>query len=97
MSGTLRSIGGNVGQAHLFDAVTGNLLQTFNDPNFTTQDRFGRSVALDGFNVLIGAANDGTLGPDVGQAHLFIIPEPSSVTLTALAALCLAMSRRRSF
>ena len=30
----------SVGQAHLFDAITGNLLQTFNDPTVTSQDFF---------------------------------------------------------
>jgi|GEM_PF-1645102 len=61
----------NVGQAYLFDALTGNLLQTFDDPTPTDQDNFGFSVALDGNNVLIGAFNDDTLGQDVGQAYLF--------------------------
>ena len=59
-----------VGQAHLFDAVTGSLLQTFNDPTVTSEDRFGRSVAIDGDNVLIGALFDETSAPNVGQAHL---------------------------
>ena len=71
--------------------MTGNLLRTFNDPTPTSDgtvsgsDRFGDSVALDGNIVLIGAYRDDTLGPTVGQAHLFIIPEPSSSVLTALA------------
>jgi hypothetical protein len=63
--------GNNVGQAHLFDAVTGGLLRTFDDPTVTGEDRFGHSVAIDGNNVLIGAASDDTNGTDVGQAHLF--------------------------
>ena len=33
-----------VGQAHLFSATTGALLQTFNDPTPTFVDEFGRSV-----------------------------------------------------
>jgi len=63
--------GVNVGQAHLFDAGTGALLQTFNDPTVTRGDRFGLSVALSGNNVLIGAFRDDTNGVNVGQAHLF--------------------------
>ena len=63
--------GGLVGQAHLFDATTGALLQTFDDPTVTVQDLFGSSVALDGNNVLIGAPSDDTSGSEVGQAHLF--------------------------
>ncbi len=47
--------GTDVGQAHLFDATTGNLLFTFDDPTPTVADSFGRSVALDGNRVLIGA------------------------------------------
>jgi len=61
----------NVGQAHLFDATTGALLQTFDDPTVTSQDGFGNSVAISGNNVLIGAIGDDTNGTDTGQAHLF--------------------------
>ncbi len=63
--------GTQVGQAHLFDALTGNLLQTFNDPTPTSRDEFGTSVALDGNNVVIGAPRDDTNGTSIGQAHLF--------------------------
>jgi WD40 repeat protein len=63
--------GSFVGQVHLFDATTGALLQTFDDPTVTTFDTFGWSVAIDGNNVLIGAANDDTNGVNVGQVHLF--------------------------
>ena len=63
--------GQNIGQAHLFDAVTGNLLRTFSDPTITSVDLFGISVAIDGNNALIGASRDDTNGLDVGQAHLF--------------------------
>ncbi|MCO6043462.1 hypothetical protein NG895_06045 [Aeoliella sp. ICT_H6.2] len=63
--------GDSVGQAHLFDITTGDLLRTFDDPTPTTVDLFGHSVALDGGRVLIGAPNDQTNGPYVGQAHLF--------------------------
>jgi outer membrane protein assembly factor BamB len=63
--------GFSVGQAHLFDAATGNLVRTFDDPTPTRQDYFGNSVALDGNQVLIGANRDDTQGNDVGQAYLF--------------------------
>ena len=63
--------GNGVGQAHLFDAVTGALLQTFDDPTVTDGDFFGRSVALSGDRVLIGASADDTQGTNVGQAHLY--------------------------
>jgi len=61
----------NVGQAHLFDATTGALLRTFDDPTVTTNDNFGRSVSIDGNNVLVGANGDDTNGVNVGQAYLF--------------------------
>ena len=78
--------GMNVGQAHLFDAMTGALLWTFDDPTITTADQFGFSLALDGNNVLIGANGDDTNGSQVGQAHLFsaglaAVPEPSTLLL----------------
>ena len=60
-----------VGQAHLFDAVSGDLLQTFDDPTVTGDDRFGLSVAIDGNHALIGAGFDNSNGNQVGQAHLF--------------------------
>ena len=63
--------GQDVGQAHLFDATTGLLLQTFDDPTVTTEDQFGVSVSISGNNVLVGAPGDDTNGQDVGQAHLF--------------------------
>jgi hypothetical protein len=63
--------GAGVGQAHLFSASTGSLLQTFNDPTPTTSDGFGHSVSISGNNVLIGAVNDDTMGFSVGQVHLF--------------------------
>ncbi|MDH3713938.1 MAG: hypothetical protein OET44_08845 [Gammaproteobacteria bacterium] len=61
----------DVGQAYLFDATTGDLLQVFNDPTPTEGDWFGRSVAIDDSRVLIGARHDDTRGLDVGQAYLF--------------------------
>ncbi|MEO1498777.1 MAG: hypothetical protein AAFV43_16650 [Planctomycetota bacterium] len=63
--------GSNVGKAHLFDAATGNLLRTFDDPTVTSNDQFGWSVAIDGNHVLVGAFGDDTTGVNVGQAHLF--------------------------
>jgi len=65
------TLSGNVGQVHLFDAVTGALLRTFEDPTLRGGDEFATSVALDGERVLVGAANDDTQGLAVGEAHLF--------------------------
>ena len=55
------------GRAFLFDAVSGNLLQTFSAPSPGFGDQFGSSAAISGDNVLIGAAN---AGASMGQAFL---------------------------
>jgi WD40 repeat protein len=62
-----------VGRVHLFDAVSGQLIRTFDDPTPTIGDNFGMSVNLDGDRVLIGAWGDQTYGTPHGQAHLFDI------------------------
>jgi hypothetical protein len=63
--------GFGVGQAHLFDATSGQLAQTLDDPTVTTIDEFGYAVALAGDTLLIGARTDSTNGFGVGQAYLF--------------------------
>lgn len=47
--------GSNSGRAYLFDPVTGELLQTFNNPHPNPNDTFGISLAPIGSNVLVGA------------------------------------------
>lgn len=63
--------GDGVGQAYLFRAGSGTLLQTFDDPTVTDHDQFGRSVALDNNRVLVGAPGDDTIERGAGQAYLF--------------------------
>ncbi|MGH7494510.1 MAG: DUF1566 domain-containing protein, partial [bacterium] len=62
------------GAAYLFDATTGALLLTFNNPFPDEGDQFGFAVAMVGNNVLIGApfkdASAGTI-IDAGAAYLF--------------------------
>lgn len=65
--------GNDVGQAHLFDAVTGELLFTFDDPTITGLDGFGVSVAIDGDKIVIGADEDDSVGDDAGQAYVFSV------------------------
>ena len=48
-------IGSDIGIAYLYDATTGNLLDTFHNPTPSTGDQFGRSVMLHGNNALIGS------------------------------------------
>jgi len=65
----------DIGQAHLFDATTGALLLTFNDPVHVSgsQDNFAFAVAIDGNNVIISDQLESFGSPffTVGQAHLF--------------------------
>lgn len=66
--------GNGVGEVHLFDANTGDLIRTFNDPTPTSVDRFGNSIAVEGDYLLVGAKNhDNTSGSEEGEAHLFEI------------------------
>jgi protocatechuate 3,4-dioxygenase beta subunit len=67
--------GNNLGAAYLF-GTSGKLLQTFQDPNPTSQDDFGSSVALSGSNVLVGAYGTASTlvshaGPDSGTVYLY--------------------------
>ena len=59
------------GAAYLFDADTGELLQTFHNPTPQTGDHFGYFAAAVEGNVLVGAYADDTVGPDAGAAYLF--------------------------
>ena len=59
------------GQAHLFDAITGGLLRTLNNPDPAAGDGFGFHVAIDGNYVLIGAVSDDSVIANGGQAFLF--------------------------
>lgn len=58
------------GVAYLFDAVTGNLLQTFDNPTPDAGDNFGH-VQVSGTNVVVGAKFDDTSATDAGVAYLF--------------------------
>jgi hypothetical protein len=59
------------GSAYLFDATTGTLLKTFNNPTPAISDSFGYSVSLSGTLALIGAPYDNTSASDEGSAYLF--------------------------
>jgi outer membrane protein assembly factor BamB len=89
------TLGTDVGQVHLFDATTGQLLETFNDPTPTDADRFGYSLALDGNRVVIGASEDDTPAINAGQAHLFMIPEPRTVWLALISFAATGRGRRK--
>ncbi|MCH7534730.1 MAG: hypothetical protein IH948_03120, partial [Bacteroidetes bacterium] len=62
----------NAGSAYLFNATTGQLLLTINNPFPKKGDNFGISVAGVGNDkLLVGADLDDTLGKDTGSAYLF--------------------------
>ena len=79
-------IGGtDAGSAYLFDATTGGLLVTFNNPSPEPDDFFGQSVSISGFNVLVGAPNDNTGADNADSSCLRIHHTRSpafSLTLT---------------
>ena len=56
--------------AFLFDAETGDLMQTYRIPN-SQRTNFGTSVAFVGNNVLVGAPQDDTVGDRAGAAYYF--------------------------
>lgn len=57
----------DAGSAYLFDAASGALLRTFNDPTPQNSGYFGSAVAISGNNVLVGAYWDN----GAGSAFLF--------------------------
>jgi hypothetical protein len=68
--------GPNAGAAYLFDDATGNLLQTFLNPNPAPDstgglDFFGQAVAGFGNNVLVSAPGEDLGAQDAGVVYLF--------------------------
>jgi hypothetical protein len=59
------------GAAYLFDATTGNLLQTFLEPIAAADNQFGDSVAIQGNTVLIGSRFNDMGAIDSGAAYVF--------------------------
>ena len=88
----------DVGQAHLFSARTGELLQDFDDPSPAHDDWFGFSVDIADGHVLIANPFDDTLGRDIGQAHLnILVPTPIAAAAgLILFAAALGPNRRRA-
>ena len=55
----------------VFDAGSGSLLRTLNNPTPATGDCFGISVAVTGSTVVVGAYSDDTGATNSGSAYLF--------------------------
>ena len=65
------------GAAYLFDAATGDLLQTLLDPSPNTFDDFGYSVALSGNNLLVSAPANNNQGAEfIGAVYLYQLASP---------------------
>jgi len=61
----------DAGSAYLFNATTGSLIHTFNNPTPVAGDHFGVAVSIDVNNVLVGADLDNTNASNAGSAYLF--------------------------
>ena len=59
------------GRAYLFDAATGALVHTFDNPSPGDNDEFGTAVSIDGDRILIGTPYDDNTGNDFGSVYLF--------------------------
>jgi hypothetical protein len=64
------------GSAYVFDAATGNLLATLNNPTPASQDIFGPSVAFSGGRFVVGAPYEDGIAADRGAAYIFVDDEP---------------------
>ena len=68
------------GKAYLFSNIDGSLLQVINNPNVSgglSNDKFGRAVALDDFNFIIGALGEKASGDSYsGAAYIFEVVAP---------------------
>ncbi|MEX2093068.1 MAG: hypothetical protein WD971_10350, partial [Pirellulales bacterium] len=100
--------GSGSGRAYVFDAATGALLRTLENPipGPLANDFFGVSVSLSGTQALIGAHNDDTSGTNAGAAYLFDIttgtlsrtfpnPGPAPITFDTFG-LAVAVSDNRA-
>jgi len=59
------------GVAKVYDATTGALLHTLTNPMPAFFDRFGRSVAISGTRIVVGAISDDTGADEAGSAYVY--------------------------
>ena len=70
----------HAGSAYVFNATSGTVLRTLDNPTPSYYDLFGSSVAVSGNTVVVGAYYDDTGAQDAGSAYVF------SATTGALVA-----------
>ncbi|MBW4548622.1 MAG: CHAT domain-containing protein [Symplocastrum torsivum CPER-KK1] len=71
------------GSVYLFDGVTAELLQIFDNPEPAPEDRFGDSIAAIGTDtVVIGARLDDAGAIDAGSVYVFDVGDPENPRLT---------------
>jgi len=69
---TIPGVGfGTFGAAYLYDATTGNLLQTLINPLPSPLDNFGDAVAILGDKVVVAATSEDIDGNGIGLVYLF--------------------------
>src|SRR5207244_1816865 len=61
----------DAGSAYVFNATTGALVVTLNNPTPAQNDFSGRAVAVSGNTVVVGAYVDDTGALDAGSAYVF--------------------------
>ncbi len=67
-------VGANdAGTVFVFDALTGQLIQEFNNPLPAASDKFGNSIAMDGTTLVVGAQFDDQVASDAGAVYVFDI------------------------
>ena len=64
----------NSGSAYVYDVSSGSPtvpVSTLNNPSPAVEDRFGRSVAISGTRIVVGASYDDTSATDAGTAYVY--------------------------
>src|SRR6059058_4898486 len=77
----------DAGIAYLFDAASGAVLATFENPTPAPGDQFGASLAADGNLVVVGSWLDDTAAPNAGAVYVFtdqVFPPSSTSTTTTV-------------
>ena len=65
----------------MFNATTGALRDTVNNPTPADDDEFGVSMAVSGTTVVVGAQKDDTQNTDQGAAYVYSIAAPTVQSL----------------